>query len=436
MIGLLVMHRPRHADAEVVQPHVHAAIERAQHGAPFERRLDVAHLVEVLPDPRRLQLHRIGYKLVAAGLACRQRLEGCLGRQHAALECVVAALDARQVDEARRAADQRAAGEDELGHRLHAALVDGARTVGQALAALQVLGDLGMGLEALELVERREVRILVLKVNHEADGNQVVAEMVHEGAAVAVGLAERPALRMRHQALLEFGRLDLPQLLEPDAELLRIDAGAQLELGHQLLGERAAHALGDQRVLGQQVHARRVIRLVLAVLADAHVAGADAAHRAVLVVEHLGAGKARVDLHAQRLGLLAEPAAEIAQAHDVVAVVVHQPRHQEIGEAEGAGLGQEQELVVAHLGLDRRALLLPVGQKLVQSDRIDHGARQDVGTDLRALLDQADRHFVIALGRKLLESDRRRQPGRAATNDQHVIFHRLARHHRLALQCL
>ena len=87
-------------------------------------------------------------------------------------------------------------------------------------------------------------------------------------------------------------------------------------------------------------------------------------------------------------------------------------------------------------GLDRRALLLPVGDKLVQADRIDHRARQDVGADLRALLEHADRHFVVALGRELLEADRRRQPGRAAADDHHVIFHRLACHHRLALQCL
>ena len=72
----------------------------------------------------------------------------------------------------------------------------------------------------------------------------------------------------------------------------------------------------------------------------------------------------------------------------------------------------------------------------LRPDRIDHGAGQDVGADLRALLDQADRDFVVALGRELLEADRRRQPGRAAADDHHVIFHRLARHHRLALQCL
>ena len=60
-----------------------------------------------------------------------------------------------------------------------------------------------MRLEALELVERREVRVLVVEMHHEADGHEVVAEMVHEGAAVAVGLAERPALRMHDQALLE-----------------------------------------------------------------------------------------------------------------------------------------------------------------------------------------------------------------------------------------
>src|SRR5262249_61443038 len=61
---------------------------------------------------------------------------------------------------------------------------------------------------------------------------------------------------------------------------------------------------------------------------------------------------------------------------------------------------------------------------------------KDMGADLGALLDQTDRHFVVARRRELLETDRCRQPGRAAAHDHYVIFHRLARHHSLAVQCL
>ena len=293
-----------------------------------------------------------------------------------------------------------------------------------------------MGLEALELVERREIRVLVRQVHDQPDGDQILAEVIHERAARAAGLRQRPALRVHDQALLEGGRIDLPQLLDADAELLRIDAGAQVELAEQHLRQRAPRALGDQRVLGVQFHAGRVGVLVRAVLGHAHVAGGDALHRAVLVVEDFGRGKARIDLDAERLGLLAEPAADFAQAHDVVAVIVHQARQREIGETERARLGQPQELVVGDVRLDRRAFFLPVGNEFVQADRVDHRARQDVGSDLGALLENADRDLVIALGRELLQTDRRRQPGRAATNDHHVVFHCLARHSRLALQCI
>ena len=293
-----------------------------------------------------------------------------------------------------------------------------------------------MGLEALELVERREIRILVVQVHDQADRHQIFAVVIHEGAALGAGLRQRPTLRVHHQALLEVRRVDLPQLLDADAELLRINATAQLVLVHQHLGQRAASTFGEQRVLGVQLHALRVGILVLAVLADPHVAGSDSAHCAVLGVEHLGRGEARIDLHSQRLGLLAEPAADVAQADDVVAVIVHQPRQGEVREAQRTALGQPQEAVVGDVGLDRSALFLPVGDQLVQPDRVDHRARQDVSADFRALLDQADRDLVAALGRELLQSDRRRQPGRAAANDHHVIFHRLACHSSLALQHL
>ena len=58
-------------------------------------------------------------------------LGGHDARQHG----VVAALDARHVHEAGLAADQRAAGERQLGHRLEAAFGQRARAIGEALAA-------------------------------------------------------------------------------------------------------------------------------------------------------------------------------------------------------------------------------------------------------------------------------------------------------------
>ena len=96
------------------------------------------------------------------------RGEGGLGGEHARFHRRVAALDPRHVDEARRAADQRAAREGELRHRLPAALVDRPRAIGDALAALEELADRRMLLPALEFLERREVRVAVVERDDEA----------------------------------------------------------------------------------------------------------------------------------------------------------------------------------------------------------------------------------------------------------------------------
>ena len=120
---------------------------------------------------------------LVVGAALRQRLGDMLGRQHAGQDGVVAALDARHVDEARRAADQRAARERQLRHRLIAALGDGARAIGQPLAALEGAADRRMGLEALEFLERRQIRIRVVEMDDEADRHQIVVEVIEERAA-------------------------------------------------------------------------------------------------------------------------------------------------------------------------------------------------------------------------------------------------------------
>src|SRR5690606_2996942 len=112
-------------------------------------RLDVAHPPEVGGDAAFLVGLLVAGQLVA-GAAGANRRERRLGGKPAGADRVVGALDARHVDEAGGAADQRPAGEGELRHRLVAALGDGTRAVADAPGALEHAADRRVGLEALE----------------------------------------------------------------------------------------------------------------------------------------------------------------------------------------------------------------------------------------------------------------------------------------------
>ena len=68
---------------------------------------------------------------------------------------------------------------------------------------------------------------------------------------------------------------------------------------------------------------------------------------------------------------------------------------------------EDQEAVVGDRGVERGALRLPVREQLVHRARVDDRARQDVGADLRALLEHAHRDLATVLGGELLEADRR-----------------------------
>ena len=78
-----------------------------------------------------------------------------------------------------------------------------------------------------------------------------------------------------------------------------------------------ARALGEEGVFAVQLHAGLIVGLVRAVARDAHVAGGDALHRAVVVEQDFGGREAGEDLDAQLLGLRRQPAAEIAEAEPV-----------------------------------------------------------------------------------------------------------------------
>ena len=139
------MSRPPTADAD-------------DHAEARPQRLDVAHLLQILADIGAAPNRFVGQS-VRHATACGDRFGNVLCRQDAGQHGIMRALDARQVDEARRAADQRTAGERQFRHRLPAAFGDRARAVGDALAALEGLADRGMRLEALEFLEGRQVGV-------------------------------------------------------------------------------------------------------------------------------------------------------------------------------------------------------------------------------------------------------------------------------------
>ena len=95
-------------------------------------------------------------------------------------------------------------------------------------------------------------------------------------AAAELLLPQRIAQRVDHGAGRDAIRRHLPQLLDADRVLLRLPPVVEREPAHQRLGQVAAHAVAEDRHLRADVDARLERRLLLAVLADAAIAGAHA----------------------------------------------------------------------------------------------------------------------------------------------------------------
>ena len=119
----------------------------------------------------------------------------------------------------------------------------------------------------------------------------------------------------------------LPQLLDADGEELRMTRVSEDETPHQLFGEVAAHAVGEDRHFGVNVDAGLEARLPLPVLADAAVARAHA-ENPLAIHQEVGAGKSREQIDAFRFDETGEPLHERAQRDDVVAVVGERRRRE------------------------------------------------------------------------------------------------------------
>ena len=217
---------------------------------------------------------------------------------------------------------------------------------------------------------------------------------------------------------------NLPDFLNADTVVLWVLAFIQAETADQLFAQVASAAFGEQRVAGVQLHAGRIAVLFLAIRAYPHIAGGNTLDPAIVVVQHLGSGKPRVDLNAQVLGLLRQPAADVAHGNDEVAFVVGGLGNQEIRQLDGfLGARVKEEVVVRDRGVQRCTHVGPVGKQLRQRAWFEHGTGQNVCAHLGTFLDDANRDFPFLRLGQLHDATGGRQARGPRANNHYIKFH-------------
>jgi len=155
----------------------------------------------------------------------------------------------------------------------------------------------------------------------------------------------------------------------------------------------------------------------------------DDGEHAILVDQRFLGGEARVDLDAQAFGLLGQPAAQVAQGDDVVALVVHGLGHEEVGDLDRAlGILEHIDVVALDRSVQRSAQLLPVREQFVERAGFEDCTREDVGADFGTFLDHSYADLLTSFGGLLLQSACCGQARRAGADDDDVEFHVFAFH--------
>ena len=344
-----------------------------------------------------------------------------LGREHARVHRVVDALERRDVHHARAVArDHHARRPESARLRPVAAGGDRLGPPPDALAALEDPRHERVPLELLQRVVHAEGRVAVVESADEAHRDPVLAHRVDERAAellVLRAVSQRPRHRVDHAVER---LLNLPDLLDPELPLLRV-LGAEVEMADRRAGEVPLGAFGEHRRLRDQVGAGLEVRQLLAVAAAALVARANA-HDPPVLDEQLRRGGLAEDVHAGLLRLVREPAAQLCNRRDVVAVVAERRRRRLEGDR-ALGVREQVDGVLRDGAVGRPVALREVREERLHRRRVHHRPGQQVRSGVLALLHERHRHLAerlherLILGEELGQADRAGEAGRAAADD-------------------
>lgn len=249
----------------------------------------VTDLLQLLPDPAVLDLLLKVLQNNGLALLVLVRGDGSVGRlgsEHSRLHGSVGTLDLDQVQESSGASNQGTSGEVQLGNRLKTSLVNGTGTIGQALASLQKILDVGMVLPALELLVGVEVRVLIVETDDETQAEHIFAHVVNKRSSVG-RVVDGPAHGVDNSSWLGFFGVNLPDFLDSDTVGLGVALVAKVELAEELLGQRAVASFGKESDLGVELHAALELLLGLEILVQSDIVGCDSLDTSILVVKNL-----------------------------------------------------------------------------------------------------------------------------------------------------
>ena len=202
----------------------------------------------------------------------------------------------------------------------------------------------------------------------------------------------------------------------------------QIKFLNQALGQRTAHPLRNQGIFSVQFHTGHIGVFFTTVLGNPHVPGQDAFDGAIFVIQDLGPGEAWEYFDAHIFRLFRQPATDIAQADDIIALVAHHRRQQDMGHINFAVFLQKPMLVIGNRGKQWSAQFFPIGQEFIECYGINDSTGQDMRPDLGAFFQHADHELFALCIRQLFELYRRAQTGGPAAHNDDIIFHKFTFH--------
>lgn len=209
--------------------------------------------------------------------------------------------------------------------------------------------------------------------------------------------------------------------------MLWISTCIKFEIGNNLLAEMTAAAFSQYCIAGKQGITWHMSACRFTILADTHVTGKDSFNLALRILQQLRRCKPRQYFDTQRFGLPGQPAAELAQADNVLAGVVQVVWKQGTWNAQATTCTQQVvQLFAPDRSGDWCVHLPPVGKQLVQSTGVKNGAGKDMGADFGSFFNDADAQFPLCLPGKLGQAACGGKPGRSGADDQHIKVHAFA----------
>lgn len=284
-IGIEVINREEEREEEkMVGKNIKEEKRNEDRGEEIRKeRIEVEKEIKVIENGDRKK-DIIDIDRIVIGKERGNRIWNIVGGKNEGKDRIVDEIDERKIEKKGREEDEREKGEGKIRKGLKEEIGNWKREIGKEIEEIESIEDGRMSIEKMELIEWREIGVIVIEVKKKEKRKNIVIKMIEEREEEGFNV-KRKEERMMKEERFVIRRIKMKKIIKEDEKIGRLEEIVKIEIRNEMIGEWKKREIEDKKIFKEKRNEESIVREKCEVELEENVESRKEDKREIVIIE-------------------------------------------------------------------------------------------------------------------------------------------------------